>query len=264
MTARMGISLRQEWVEPLLAARPPMPALEVIFEQWVFASERELDQLGQLRERYPFLLHCLSMNLGSSDPLDRDYFEKVRAFAERFSVAEISDHLSWRSVGGRWSLSLLPLPRTKDALAHVATRTDEAQRFLGRRIALENVSQYARTPGNIPLAEMFNALHEACGTAIHLDLNNLLINERWLGETPAAFLDSLTAEVAWVHVAGHQDVPMPIDDHSRMPSSDCMALLEKLCARPPVVLEWDRERPNLGELLPILAVREATDAASPG
>jgi uncharacterized protein (UPF0276 family) len=259
----MGISLRQEWVEPLLAARPPLPALEVIFEQWVFASDRELDQLGQLRERYPLLLHCLSMNLGSSDPLDRDYFERVRAFAERFSVAEISDHLSWRSIGGRWSLSLLPLPRTEKAIAHVAARADEAQCFLGRRIALENLSQYAQTPGDIPLGEMFNALHERCGTAIHLDLNNLLINERWLGETPAAFLDALTADVAWVHVAGHQDVPMPIDDHSRMPSSACMALLEKLGAGPPVILEWDRARPSLGELLPILADQEATHAADP-
>ena len=264
MTARMGISLRQEWVEPLLAARPPMPALEVIFEQWVFASERELDQLGQLRERYPFLLHCLSMNLGSSDPLDRDYFEKVRAFAERFSVAEISDHLSWRSIGGRWSLSLLPLPRTEEVLAHVAARVDEAQRFLGRRIALENVSQYARTPGDIPLAEMFNALHERCGTAVHLDLNNLLVNERWLGETPASFLGVLRADVAWVHVAGHQDVPMPIDDHSCFPSAACMELLRDIDAGKPVILEWDRERPSLGELLPIIADQEATHAASAG
>lgn len=258
----MGISLRREWVEPLLAVRPPLPALEVIFEQWVFASEPALQQLGRLRERYPFVLHCLSMNLGSSDPLDRDYFEQVHGFAERFSVDEISDHLSWRSIGGQWSLSLLPLPRTEAALAHVAPRVDEAQRFLGRRIALENVSQYARTPGDIPLADMFNALHERCGAAIHLDLNNLLVNERWLGETPAAFLDALTADVAWVHVAGHQDVPMPIDDHSRMPNRECMALLGGLSGRAPVILEWDRERPSLEELLPIIADQEATHAAN--
>ena len=73
----MGISLRREWVEPLLANRPALPALEVIFEQWVFASESELQQLERLRERHPMLLHCLSMNIGSSDPLDRDYFEQV-------------------------------------------------------------------------------------------------------------------------------------------------------------------------------------------
>ena len=194
MTARMGISLRREWVDPLLATRPRLPALEVIFEQWVFASESELRQLEQLREWHPMLLHCLSMNIGSSDPLDRDYFERVGAFAERFSIAGISDHLSWRSMDGRWSLSLLPLPRTEEALGHVVARVDEAQTFLGRTIALENISQYLPVPGDIPLVEMFNQLHECCGTLLHLDLNNLLVSERWLGETPETFLEPLTAE----------------------------------------------------------------------
>jgi hypothetical protein len=124
MPARMGVSLRQEWVEPLLATRPPLPALEVIFEQWVFATEPALRQLEELRDGQPLLLHCLGMNIGSSDPLDRQYFERVRAFADRFAVSGISDHLSWRSTGGGWSLSLLPLPQTEEALAHVTSRVD--------------------------------------------------------------------------------------------------------------------------------------------
>ncbi|MBT8467677.1 MAG: DUF692 domain-containing protein, partial [Deltaproteobacteria bacterium] len=138
----MGISLRREWVEPLLEAQPRLPALEVIFEQWLFASDEALGQLESLRERYSMLLHCLSMNLGSTDPLDHDYMERVRSFAERFEIHSISDHLSWRSSRGRWSLSLLPLPRTEEALGHLSNRVDEVQLFLGRSIALENVSQY--------------------------------------------------------------------------------------------------------------------------
>ena len=261
MTARLGISLRQEWVEPLLRTRAPLPALEVIFEQWVFAPEPTLQELEQLRARYPFLLHCLSMNLGSTDPLDRDYFERVRAFAERFEVEGISDHLSWRSIEGRWSLSLLPLPRTEETLAHLSSRVNAVQSFLGRPVALENVSQYAATPGDVPLVEMFNALHRQHGTPIHLDLNNLIVNERWLGEAPDAFLDALTADVAWVHVAGHQDVPMPIDDHSAMPSAHCMRLLSRVDDDLPVILEWDRERPTLHSLLPAISATEAPHAA---
>ena len=261
MSARLGISLRHEWVEPLLATRPALPSLEVIFEQWVFASDAALRDLEVLRERYPMLLHCLGMNLGSTDPLDRDYFERVRAFAERFVVTGISDHLSWRSTEGQWSLSLLPLPRTEEALAHVAGRVDAVQSFLGRPIALENVSQYLPTPGDVPLAEMFNTLHREQGTAIHLDLNNLIVNERWLGETPGEFLDALTADVAWMHVAGHQNVPMPIDDHSAMPSVRCMELLSRVKVEAPVILEWDRERPTLDALLPAISSAEANHAA---
>ena len=260
MSARMGISLRREWVEPLLATGPALPALEVIFEQWVFASESELRQLERLRERHPMLLHCLSMNIGSSDPLDRDYFEQVRAFADRFAIAAVSDHLSWRSIHGLWSLSLLPLPRTEEALTHVVDRMDEAQACLGRTIALENISQYLPVPGDIPLVEMFNQLHERCGARVHLDLNNLLVSERWLGETPGAFLDPLTADIAWVHVAGHDDVPLPIDDHSRMPTAACMALLAGVAPTVPVILEWDRERPPLQKLLPAISAEQVHGA----
>jgi hypothetical protein len=260
MTARMGISLRREWVDPLLATRPPLPALEVIFEQWVFASESELRQLERLRERHPFLLHCLSMNIGSSDPLDRDYFERVRAFADRFAISAVSDHLSWRSINGQWSLSLLPLPRTEEALAHVAGRVNEAQTCLGRTIALENISQYLPVPGDIPLVEMFNQLHQRCGTALHLDLNNLLVSERWLGEPPGAFLDALTADIAWLHVAGHDEVPLPVDDHSRMPTAACMELLARVAPSVPVILEWDRERPPLQKLLPAISAAEVQRA----
>jgi len=257
MTARMGISVRQEWVEPLLSARPALPALEVIFEQWMFASESRLGQLEQLGERYPLLLHCLSMNIGSSDPLDRHYFEQLRAFADRFGVDGISDHLSWRSVDHHWSLSLLPLPRTEEVVEHVAARLDEVQAFLGRTIALENVSQYLPVPGDIPPAEMFNELYQRCGTAIHLDLNNLLVTERWLDEPPSLFLDALVADIACIHVAGHADVALPVDDHSGMPSAACMNLLRQIEPRAPVILEWDRERPSLRELLPAIGTERA-------
>lgn len=252
MRARMGISLRSEWVDPLLSAEPELPALEILFEQWLFASEPALQKLHALRERYPFVLHCLSMNLGSSDPLDPEYVDAVGAFAKRFEVEAVSDHLSWRSTEGRWTLSLLPLPRTPEALGHLCARVRAVQDRLGRTIALENVSQYLEVPGDIPHVEMFNELHRRTGAGIHLDLNNLLVTERWLGETPAAFLDALTADVAWTHVAGHADVPLPIDDHSGLPSTACLALLDLVQSDAPVIFEWDRDRPPFEHVLPAL------------
>ena len=127
-------------------------------------------------------------------------------------------------------------------------------------IALENVSQYLETPGELSLAGMFNELFASCGSSIHLDLNNLLVNQRWLGEKPSAFLGELEADVAWIHVAGHQDVEKPIDDHSAMPSSTCMKLLADVRADAPVILEWDRDRPTFETLLPSLDIHGDTHA----
>ena len=260
MTLRWGISLRPEWIDPLLSTQLALPSLEVIFEQWVFASEPALRKLERLRERHPFVLHCLSMNIGSSDPLDLDYLERVRAFADRFSIDTVSDHLSWRSIDRRWSLSLLPMPRTEEALAHMLGRVDMAQMLLRRKLALENVTQYASVPGDLPLAEMFNQLHLRCGAMIHLDLNNLLVTERWLGESPDHFLNTLVADVACVHVAGHEQQALPLDDHSRMPSAACMELLARVMPSAPVILEWDRQRPPFPELLTAISAVEAHHA----
>ena len=155
-----------------------------------------------------------------------------------------------------WSLSLLPLPRTEEVLEHVIGRVREVQGFLGCAIALENISQYLPVPGDVPLVEMFNQLHRRCGTAIHLDLNNLLVSERWLGEIPSDFLDELTADIAWVHVAGHADVPLPVDDHSCFPTAACLKLIDRIDPSAPVILEWDRERPRFHELLPAMTPAE--------
>jgi uncharacterized protein (UPF0276 family) len=112
----------------------------------------------------------------------------------------------------------------------------------------------------VPLVEMFNQLHERAGTLLHLDLNNLLVTERWLGESPEAFLDRLTADIAWVHVAGHENVPLPIDDHSGMPTAACMDLLARVASSAPVILEWDRERPPLQKLLPAISAEQVRRA----
>jgi hypothetical protein len=73
----------------------------------------------------------------------------VRAFADRFAIAKISDHLSWRSIRGQWSLSLLPLPRTEEALAHVLARVAEAQPspFLGARSPSRTSHSTCQSPG---------------------------------------------------------------------------------------------------------------------
>jgi uncharacterized protein (UPF0276 family) len=84
------------------------------------------------------LLHGVSLNIGSADPLDADYLAELDALAARYQPAWISDHLCWTGVRGRNLHDLLPLPYTDDVLAHVCERVQSVQDRLGRRIALEN------------------------------------------------------------------------------------------------------------------------------
>ena len=43
---------------------------------------RPLYVLEQIAERYPIVMHGVSLSIGSSDPIDRDYLRKLKALAE--------------------------------------------------------------------------------------------------------------------------------------------------------------------------------------
>ena len=82
------------------------------------------------------------MSLASTDPLDLEYLRALKRLADRFQPEWISDHLCWTGVHGVNPHDLLPIPYTFEALEHVVERIGRVQDFLGRRIAIENVSSY--------------------------------------------------------------------------------------------------------------------------
>jgi uncharacterized protein (UPF0276 family) len=103
---------------------------------------RPLAMLERFRADYPIVMHGVSMSIASTDPLDMDYLEALKALAERIQPAWISDHLAWTGVHGLNLHDLLPIPYTREALDHVVDRISRVQDFLGRRLVVENASTY--------------------------------------------------------------------------------------------------------------------------
>ena len=66
--------------------------------------------LRRAREHYPVVLHGVSLSLGSVDPLDERYLDRLAALAAEVEPAWISDHLCWSSFGGHTGHDLWPLP----------------------------------------------------------------------------------------------------------------------------------------------------------
>lgn len=134
----LGLGLRGPHVRELLSRRAPLGFLELLTENHLDADPRSDALTRALAAAYPVVLHGVSLDVGSVDPLDRAYLEQVAALAERTGALWISDHLGWTGVDGWKSHDLLPLPYTEATLRHVAPRVRAAQDLLGRRIALEN------------------------------------------------------------------------------------------------------------------------------
>ena len=137
-----GLGLRKDHYETILSERPRVDWFEALTENYLVPGGKPLHYLERIREHYPLVLHGVSLSIGGSDPLDRDYLAQLKALAQRIEPVWISDHLCWTGLHGINAHDLLPLPYTEEAVEHVARRVRQVQDYLGRRILLENVSSY--------------------------------------------------------------------------------------------------------------------------
>ncbi len=195
------------------------------------------------------------MSLGSTDPLDRAHLAKLGRLVARTEPALVSEHLCWSGVGGRHLNDLLPLPYTEEALAHVCARVVEVQDFLGRELAVENVSSYlAFADATIPEWEFVAAVAQQTGCKLLLDVNNIYVNAVNHGFDTDAYLAAMPPEaIVEIHLAGFDAAgACLIDTHGAPVHPDVWALYARALGRfgpRPTLIEWDTDIPPLATLL---------------
>ena len=249
-----GLGLRVDHYEEILAGRPAIDWLEVLTENYLVPGGKPLDYLMRFRERYPLAMHGVSLSIGSSAPLDRDYLRQVKALAARVEPAWISDHLCWTGVAGKNTHDLLPLPYTEEALAHVVERVRTVQDFLGRRILLENVSSYvAFRDSRLTEWQFLTEVATRADCLILLDVNNIYVSSVNHEFAPLDYLDAIPAErVQQIHLAGHQnhgDYLIDTHDHPVPdPVWELYAAAVRRCGAVSTMIERDDRIPPLAEL----------------
>jgi uncharacterized protein len=255
-----GVGLRRPHYSRVLEQLPADDALqvdwfEVISENFMVAGGRPLEVLDGVRARYPVVMHGVSLSIGSSDPLNRDYLHALRALARRVEPAWLSDHLCWTGVGGHNLHDLLPLPYTEETVRHVARRIREAQDLLERTILIENVSSYM-TFGVSRLTEweFLSAVAEEADCAILLDLNNIFVSAFNHRFDPLRYIDAVpVGRVAQFHLAGHSDHGRYLlDTHDHPIRPEVWALYEhavRRFGRVATLIEWDDNIPEFAVLV---------------
>ena len=249
-----GVGLRRDHFERVLSGPACVDWFEAISENFMVDGGRPLDVLTRVRERYPSVLHGGSLSIGSTDPLDASYLDRLDALAKRFQPAWISDHLCWTGVGGKQAHDLLPLPYTGQALDHVVGRVQRVQERLGRPIALENVSSYvAYRHSTMPEWEFLAEVARRSGCGILLDINNIYVSARNHGYDPRAYLDGIPPGKVWqFHLAGHSDKgAYLLDTHDHAIIDEVWALYRAAVLKyGPVssLIEWDDRIPSFERL----------------
>ena len=141
-----GLGLRPQHFPDILgedmAACDGVDWFEILSENFIGVGGAPMRNMMAVRERFPLVMHGVSLSIGSTDPLDRDYLDGLRVLADTVQPALISDHLCWTGAHGLNMHDLLPLPMTEETVTHVAARVRQVQDVLGRRILLENASTY--------------------------------------------------------------------------------------------------------------------------
>ena len=206
--------------------------------------------LRQVAEKYPIVMHGVSMSIGSTDPLNMSYLKSLKSLAEEVQPRWISDHLCWTGVLGKNSHDLLPLPLTNEAFENTVNRIRIVQDFLERPIVLENPSTYLSfTHSTIPEAEFLSGLVSETGCGLLLDVNNTYVTCFNSGKDPIAFIESLPCQnIVQIHLAGHQNNGTHIVDTHDRPVIDKVWELYRLAWKKTkgasTLLEWDGNIPS--------------------
>src|SRR5262249_38931247 len=73
-----GRGLRTEHYEAVLRDAPRVDWLEILTENYLVPGGKPLHYLDRVRERYPLVMHGVSLSIGSTAPLRLDYLREVR------------------------------------------------------------------------------------------------------------------------------------------------------------------------------------------
>ncbi|UCG74278.1 MAG: DUF692 domain-containing protein [Chromatiales bacterium] len=250
-----GLGLRTTHYEDVIENRPPVDWFEIISENYMVAGGKPLHFLDRIRADYPMVMHGVSLSVGSTAPLDRDYLQRLKTLAGRVQPEWISDHLCWTGVAGKNMHDLLPLPYTEEAIEHVAERVRQVQDCLGRQILLENVSSYVTWRGSqVHEWEFLTAIAEAADCLLLVDVNNIYVSSQNHSFDPLAYLDALPAHrVRQFHLAGHShNGELIIDTHDHPVPDPVWSLYAEAVSRfgeVATMIERDADIPPLAELL---------------
>lgn len=215
---------------------------------------RPLYVLDQIAERYPIVMHGVSLSIGSTDPINFDYLRKLKSLAERVNAVWLGDHVCWTGVVGRNGHDLFPLPYDEETLAFLVDRIRIVQDFMQRPLILENPSTYLTFASSTLTEEEFLArMAEDADCGLLLDVNNVYVTCRNHGLDPYDYLAEIPYDrVVQIHLAGHSDKGTHCidthDSHVIDPVWELYADVHQRAGDRATLLEWDDHIPPFEEL----------------
>ncbi len=250
-----GLGLRRDFLDEYDALdQSDVDFMEVAPENWIPYGGRLQEQFRRYTDRFPFVIHGLSLSIGGPTPLDTDFVKQVADFIKTYDIQCYSEHLSYCSDDGHM-YDLMPIPFTEEAVHYVAGRIKQVQDIIGQQIAMENVSYYAAPGQEMSELEFLLAVLEEADCKLLLDVNNIYVNSINHQYDAEQFLKALPKHrIAYGHIAGHYDEAddLKVDTHGSDVKAEVWDLLDLAYEQFgvfPTLLERDFNIPQMSQLL---------------
>lgn len=251
----LGVGLRSQHYDFLLQHPAEVDWFEIISENYMdnFGLGRHV--IEHVRREKPVIMHGVSLSIGSNDPLNYMYLEKLNELALFVEPEWISDHLCWTGIIHTNTHDLLPLPLTEESLQHVSERVLRVQDFLKRPLILENPSTYLEfTHSTIPEWEFLGELTSRTDCGLLLDVNNVFVSATNHHFDPETYIRNIPHHrIVQVHVAGPTDCGnYLVDTHDNPVPEQVWKLYQQVhefTGGVSTLLEWDAHIPPFPELV---------------
>ncbi|MCH7853934.1 MAG: DUF692 domain-containing protein [Proteobacteria bacterium] len=250
-----GLGLRRGFIDKLMTEPPTeVDFMEVAPENWIHVGGKLGKKFRFFTERYPVLIHGLSLSIGAPSPLNETLVRDIKAFMREHDIGFYSEHLSYCGDDGQL-YDLMPLPFTEEAVKYVAARIRRVQDILEQRMAIENVSYYAPSDTSMTEADFLKAVIEEADCDLLLDINNIIVNSINHKYDAREFMLAMPADrLSYFHLAGHyyEAEDLRIDTHGDAVIDPVWNLLGEAYAHfgpVPTLLERDFNFPPMAELL---------------
>ncbi|MGJ8562815.1 MAG: MNIO family bufferin maturase [Alphaproteobacteria bacterium] len=266
-----GLSLKPDHYRAALETDVNELWFEVHPENYMVAGGPRLAWLEAIRKKRALSFHGVGASLGGLGPLDADHMKALKSLIERFEPEQVSEHATFSSHQGQYHADLLPLPRTEESIAHLASRVGAFQDAVQRRILIENPTNYLDFASECDEPDFLMEVAKRSGCGLLIDLNNIWVSSHNLAIDPYDYIKRIDPNlVGEIHIAGHSVDPILgasflIDSHDAPVKSTVFHLLKfalNLWGPKPTLIERDGNIPEFDTLLDELAKAQALIDAS--
>lgn len=245
-----GVGLRPPHYPYIFEQSPDVDWFEIISENFMVEGGRPLYHLDRILERYPVVLHGVSLSIGSTEELDWEYLKQLKKLLERTKAPWVSDHLCFSRVEETFLHNLTPVPYHPLVAKHIAERVRKVQDFLERPFLLENVSSYLDYQvSQMTEWDFLTAVVEEADCGILLDVNNVYVSSVNNEFDCQKYLEGIPLDrVVQIHLAGYADRGTYLFDSHNYPVHDTVwSFFQKVMVQLgecSVLVEWDENLPE--------------------